>query len=229
VVALAAAAVLGLVPTDVPATATPTAEAGTTRAIRIDRASGYRAIVSPIPVAIRDRMIGSSWRPGCPVPLRDLRLIRLTYRGYDGAPHWGKLVVHRRFAVQVARVYAKLYSKGFPNRRMRLVEAYDAVDKESMRHDNTSAFNCRYRNGVCCTWSMHAYGKAIDIDPVENPEIWSGGVSPPNGQEFLDRSQHRAGMIHHGDRVWWAFHAIGWPWGGDWSLPDYQHFSANGR
>jgi hypothetical protein len=77
---------------------------------------------------------------------------------------------------------------------------------------------------------MHAYGKAIDIDPVENPEIWSGGVSPPNGADYVDRSQRRRGMIHHGDAVWSAFHAIGWPWGGDWSSPiDYQHFSTNGK
>jgi hypothetical protein len=99
-----------------------------------------------------------------------------------------------------------------------------------MRDDNTSAFNCRYRNGVCCTWSMHAYGKAIDINPVENPELWSGGVAPPNGAAYADRSNKRRGMIFHGDVVWKAFRTIGWGWGGDWSWPiDYQHFSTNGK
>jgi hypothetical protein len=77
---------------------------------------------------------------------------------------------------------------------------------------------------------MHAYGKAIDIDPVENPEVWSGGVSPPNGAAFVDRSNRRRGMIFHGDAVWKAYHAVGWGWGGDWTWPiDYQHFSTNGK
>jgi hypothetical protein len=26
-----------------------------------------------------------------------------------------------------------------------------------------------------------------------------------------------------------AFAGVGWGWGGRWSDPDYQHFSANGR
>jgi D-alanyl-D-alanine carboxypeptidase-like protein len=99
-----------------------------------------------------------------------------------------------------------------------------------MNADNTSAFNCRYRDGVCCTWSQHAYGKAIDVDPVENPYVGSWGVSPDAGAPFVDRSPLRRGMVAHGDAVWDAFDAIGWQWGGDWKWPiDYQHFSANGR
>jgi hypothetical protein len=142
----------------------------------------------------------------------------------------GNLVVHRKVAHDVARTFGKIYAARFPIRRMKLVDRYGASDKRSMRADNTSAFNCRYRNGVCCTWSMHAYGKAIDIDPVENPEVWSGGVSPPNGAAFVDRSKSRRGMIHHGDAVWKAFRAVGWGWGGDWTWPiDYQHFSTNGK
>jgi hypothetical protein len=82
---------------------------------------------------------------------------------------------------------------------------------------------------VCCRWSQHAYGRAIDINPVENPFVWDGGFSPPAGEAFLDRSNRRKGMIYRHDAVWWTFHAVGWDWGGDWDLPDYQHFSANGR
>jgi hypothetical protein len=189
----------------------------------------YRSSVRPLPTSLRQLMRGSSWHPGCPVGLDRLRLVGVTYWGFDREAHHGRLVVHRRVAHAVARAFGRIYTARFPIRHVRLVDRYGANDKRSMHADNTSGFNCRYRNGVCCTWSMHAYGKAIDIDPVENPEIWSGGVSPPNGADHVDRSQHRRGMIHRGDAVCSAFHAIGWAWGGRWRSPDYQHFSTNGK
>ncbi|HTG47991.1 MAG TPA: M15 family metallopeptidase [Actinomycetota bacterium] len=190
----------------------------------------FVASVEPVPAAIRSWMTGSSWRPGCPVGLDQLRLVRLTYWGFDHASHRGRLVVATTAAQKIVRAFRALYRARFPIRQMRLVDAFGASDKASMRADNTSAFNCRYRNGICCTWSMHAFGKAIDIDPVENPELWSGGISPPNGRPFIDRSVRRRGMIFHGDAVWRAFRAVGWRWGGDWtSTIDYQHFSSNGR
>jgi hypothetical protein len=164
------------------------------------------------------------------VPLRDLRLIRLTHWGFDGDVHWGKLVVHERWAKKIAGTFGDIFAARFPIRKMRLVDRYDAIDMESMRDDNTSAFNCRYRNGECCTWSMHAYGRAIDINPVENPYVGSWGVSPPNGAPYVDRTNERRGMIYVNDPVWRAFRSIGWEWGGTWtSSKDYQHFSTNNR
>lgn len=193
-------------------------------------AGGYHASVTKLPAGVRELMRGSSWRPGCPVGLDDLRLVKLTYRGFDGEVHPGKLVVHRWYADEIARVFRKLFRVGFPIRRMELVDRYGADDMASMKADNTSAFNCRYRNGVCCRWSMHAYGKAIDVNPVENPYVGSWGVSPPNGERYVDRNTRRKGMIFEKDRVWWAFHAIGWEWGGTWAdSTDYQHFSSNDR
>jgi len=189
----------------------------------------YRSSVRPLPAWMTQLMRGSSWHPGCPVPLRALRLVRVRYWGFDREAHMGNLVVHRKVAHDVARTFGRIYAARFPIRRMKIVDRYGADDRRSMKADNTSAFNCRYRNGVCCTWSMHAYGKAIDIDPVENPEIWSGGISPPNGAPYVDRSDKRRGMIDRGDAVWSAFNAIGWGWGGSWSSPDYQHFSTNGK
>jgi hypothetical protein len=191
---------------------------------------GFRGSVRPLPPAVEELMRGSSWRPGCPVGLDDLRLVRVTHVGFDGELHPGKLVVHRWYADEMLTVFRRLYRAGFPIRRVELVDRYGANDMRSMEADNTSAFNCRYRDGVCCTWSMHAYGKAIDLNPVENPYVGSWGVSPPNGAAYVDRSDRRPGMIYLRDRVWWAFHAIGWEWGGTWSgAKDYQHFSVNGR
>ena len=131
-------------------------------------------------------MNGVSWRPGCPVPLWDLRLIRLRYWGFDRQAHRGRLVVHRDVAEKVAGVFRRLYEVSFPIRRMRLVDYYGAVDRTSMEHDNTSAFNCRWRAGQPGVWSQHAYGRAIDVNPRENPYVWSGGVSPSNGAPYVD-------------------------------------------
>jgi hypothetical protein len=189
----------------------------------------YRSGVRPLPSWAKQLMRGSSWHRGCPVGLDMLRLVRVRYWGFDREAHMGNIVVHRRVAQDVTHAFGRLYRARFPIRRMKLVDRYGADDMRSMKADNTSGFNCRYRNGVCCTWSMHAYGKAIDIDPVENPEVWSGGVSPPNGANYIDRSNHRRGMIYHEDAVWSAFHAIGWEWGGAWRWPDYQHLSTNGK
>jgi hypothetical protein len=152
-------------------------------------AAGYRSSVSRLPAAVRELMIGSSWRPGCPVPLRDLRLVRVTFVGFDGGTHRGKLVAHRWYAEGIRRVFHKLFDAGFPIRRMRLVDRYGANDTRSMNADNTSAFNCRFRDGVCCRWSMHAYGKAIDINPVENPYVGPWGVSPERGDDLREGSR----------------------------------------
>ncbi len=189
----------------------------------------FTSSVSRIDAGTRELMTGRSWRPGCPVGFADLRLVEVTYWGFDHAAHRGQLVVHRWFAAPIARVFRRLYEVAFPIRKMVLVDRFGADDHRSMRADNTSAFNCRYRAGICCTWSRHAYGKAVDVNPVENPYVWEGGFSPPNGEPYLDRSQTRRGMIHRHDDVWWAFHAVGFTWGGEWTGErDYQHFSVCG-
>ena len=184
----------------------------------------------PIDAATRERMTGVSWRPGCPVGLADLRLLKVRHWGFDGRVHRGRLVVHEDSARGLVRVLRRLFRLHFPIRRMRLVDAYGADDHRSMAADNTSAFNCRFVSGTR-RWSEHAYGRAIDVNPVENPYADSDGyVSPPAGAPYRDRSQRVKGLIHRGGNVVRAFAAIGWEWGGYWSWPkDYQHFSATGR
>ena len=191
---------------------------------------GYTATIRPLPHGVRAWMNGVSWHPGCPVHLRALRLVTLRYWGFDRQAHRGRLVVHRDVAEKVVGIFRRLYQASFPIRQMRLVDYYGADDRTSMEHDNTSAFNCRWRAGQPGVWSQHAYGRAIDVNPVENPYVWSGGVSPWNGAPFVDRSHRRRGMIFHGDAVWRVFRDRSWEWGGDWSsVKDYQHFSRNGR
>jgi hypothetical protein len=138
-------------------------------------------------------------------------------------------MVARHVAWPVVRCFHTLFDKRFHIRRMGLIENYGADDQRSMAADDTSAFNGRYVAGTR-RWSMHAYGIAIDIDPVENPYVSGSYVSPPAGRVYADRSLHRRGMIHARDKVVRAFAAIGWKWGGSWRpARDFQHFSANGR
>jgi len=177
---------------------------------------------------LRQRMTGVSWHRGCPVGFGDLRLLRVTHWGFDGQVHRGRLVVHRDSARPILRTMRELYRFRFPIRRMRLVDAYGADDHRSMAADNTSAFNCRVVAGTS-HWSDHAFGHAIDVNPIENPYVTADGhVSPPAGAPYTDRSRRVPGLIHRRGPVVQAFAKSGWEWGGNWSWPkDYQHFFAD--
>ena len=172
--------------------------------------------------------MGSSWRPGCPVPLTDLRYLTVTYRGFDGVDHSGELVVAASVAPDIVQVFHRLYDNGFPLASLRLVDDFGGSDDQSMDADNSSAFNCRAVTGGG-GFSEHSYGTAIDLNPVENPYLSGDTVLPAQGRQFLDRAP-APGVITAGNEVVAVFASIGWTWGGTWSGPiDYQHFSASGR
>lgn len=170
-----------------------------------------------------------SYRAGCPVGPRELRTVRLSYWGFDDRPHAGRLVVARRVAPDVIRVFRRLYAARFPIRRMVPVSAYRGSDDASMAADNTSGFNCRWAVGSSAgRWSAHALGLAVDVNPVENPYLLSGRILPPAGGSYVDRASYRRGMATASGVLVKAFEAVGWRWGGRWtSTPDYQHFSTS--
>jgi D-alanyl-D-alanine carboxypeptidase-like protein len=183
---------------------------------------------SALDTAARKSMTGVSWHPGCPVPLADLRLLRLNYWGFDARVHRGELIVNADATSAVLTSFRLLFAAHYRIHRMRPVEAYGGSDERSMLADNTSAFNCRGVPGSTA-WSQHAYGRAVDINPLENPEVRGSQVDPPAAYAWADRSRTGPAVIHHGDAAWQAFAVAGWTWGGDWSYPlDYMHFSANG-
>jgi len=179
---------------------------------------------------VRRSDLPHSWRPGCPVGPKRLRLLTVSHRGFDGEVKTGRLVVARNKAAPIVRVMRRLFRAGYPIKRMRPVDEYGGNDRRSMNANNTSGFNCRAATGST-SWSEHAYGRAIDLNPVQNPYVSpSGRVLPKRGRPFVDRSRDHPAMIHAGDRVVRAFARIGWSWGGSWSsTKDYQHFSQTGR
>ncbi|HSB37705.1 MAG TPA: M15 family metallopeptidase [Gaiellaceae bacterium] len=171
-----------------------------------------------------------SWHPGCPVGPSGLRRLTVRHWGFDRRPHTGAVVVSTRAVAPLTRVFARLYAKRFPIRRMRPIDAYGGNDERSLAADNTAAFNCRYAVATGPKrWSVHAYGLAIDVNPVENPYVLAGRVHPRAGRAYLDRARVRPGMAVRGGPLVRAFAAAGWAWGGRWrGSPDYQHFSATG-
>jgi poly-gamma-glutamate synthesis protein (capsule biosynthesis protein) len=207
----------------------PTAPPATPTIAPSPSAPLFAGAVTPLPAEVQAAMTGSSWRPGCPVGLDDLRLLELSYWDLAGVARTGRMVVHHEHADAVLGAFRRLFEARFTIERMELVDAFGGDDDASMAANNTSGFNCRTISGTSA-WSEHAYGHAVDVNPRFNPWVTAGRVDPPNGAEFVDRSQQRPGMIHEGDAAVQAFAAIGWGWGGRFSrAKDYQHFSASGR
>jgi hypothetical protein len=186
----------------------------------------FHTSVAPVTAA----QLGASWRPGCPVGPEQLRVVRVSFVGFDGRARTGALVVNRSVTNDVQVAFRRLYAARFPIRRMEPVSAFGGSDDRSMAADNTSAFNCRYAVAPGPKrWSVHAYGEAIDVNTVENPYLEGGRVLPPAGRAFTDRGRIRRGMAVAGGSLVRAFASVGWLWGGRWTAsPDWQHFSKTG-
>jgi len=180
------------------------------------------ATVAPVTAA----ELGASWRPGCPVEPEQLRRVDVDHIGFDGQPHRGELIVHEELVSQVITAFEQLYRLRYPIEKVRTVDQYPAAaDELSMEDNNTSAFNCRDIPGTG-QWSQHAYGRAIDLNPLLNPYVdGSGAFQPKNAAAYLDRSRTDPGLLHSGDPAVRVFTDRGWRWGGYWRSPiDYQHF-----
>ncbi len=174
---------------------------------------------------------GNSWRKGCPVSLKDLRYLRIGYLDFNGQSKEGELIVHKDVSVEVTKIFEALYEMDYPIKKMRLVSDYKANDWQSIEADNTSAFNCRNATGSK-KWSKHSYGKAIDINPIENPYIArSGRISHKESLQYRKRVHTKdtyadKAVLLKNDKATRIFKKYGWKWGGDWSgVKDYQHFS----
>ena len=183
--------------------------------------------IQPVPAPLRAELVAAHmWHEGCPVTFAQLRLLRVSYWGFDRRVHRGRLVVNASAAGPLRAVFRRLYVLRFPIRRMNPV---------NLNGDDTASFECRDAAPSPCPgssptghWSEHAYGEAVDLDPRENPYTGCGRTRDPTSVPYLDRSRLRPGMVT--GAVVAAFRSIGWGWGGSWSgTKDYMHFSANGH
>lgn len=201
-----------------------------------DLPTRFAGRISPLPNHLHREMRGATWKPGCPVPLTALRLLRFNYWDFDGEVERGPMVVHRDVAADVLWVFRQLFAERFPIWRVALAKEFVPEEFErriSTRRSVAASFNCRpivTPLGPSDDFSQHAYGLAVDINPVQNPYVTADGfVRNRMSRRYLDRSKRLIGMIHEGDVVVRSFAAIGWSWGGHWSNgKDYMHFSRSG-
>ena len=204
--------------------------------IALMAATPFNAKIEPLPKDKQARLkAGGFWKKGCPVPLSDLRLLTVTHYGFRGKVRTdGQIVLNKKAAVPVRDAFRRLYGLHFPIRHMRFSDAY-GPGPGPKSGDVTASFECRKAVPSPCSpgkktgWSNHAYGLAIDINPVENPYVGCGQSRDPLAQKYRDRSRHRPGMITR--KAVAAFRSSGWLWGGSWTgdTKDYMHFSVNGR
>jgi hypothetical protein len=202
-------------------------------------AQAYHATSGPLTATAKHELVASNhWNPKCPVPLSGLRLITLSFWGWDGQPHTGQLVVNAKVVGTVEAAFGKLYAMRFPVHHMKLSDAYGPVSVWPKDLDVTYSFSCRQAVKSPCSkggstgtgsWSMHAYGEAIDLNPIENPYVGCGQTRDKTSVSFMKRTPLRKGMVTPAAID--AFTSVGWGWGGSWygSTKDYMHFSANGH
>jgi hypothetical protein len=200
-------------------------------------ASSFQSSDAPLSPPVRSQVkAGGYWHQGCPVGLSDLRVLTVSHWGFDGRRHTGRLIVNRTATRPLARVFGQLYRLHFPIHHMRLADVYGPSRGRPRDGDLSGSFECREAVPSPCTggtgtgsWSMHAYGLAVDLNPVENPYVGCGQSRDPTAKLYRDRSRHRRGMVTR--RVIQAFGSIGWGWGGSWSgnTKDYMHFSSTGH
>src|SRR5438105_12076593 len=199
----------------------------------------FHVSARPLPAPVRAEIVGAhQWHVGCPLPLSQLRILSLAYRGFDGRPHTGQLVVNKAAVAPLSEVFRRLYAMHFPIHHMKLSDTYGPARVRPADGDVSASFECRQASSSPCnhaantgtgTWSQHAYGEAVDLNPVENPYVGCGMTRDKTALSYVDRSRVRRGMVT--PAVVRAFRSVGWGWGGAWtgSTKDYMHFSATGH
>jgi len=186
----------------------------------------FRSSIGPIPPNVLAR---SSWVPECPVTVDELAYLTVSHYGFDGRFHTGEIIVNKAFAEEVVGVFRLMHEARFPIEQMRVITKEEIDAPPTGDWNDTTSFVCRPAVGSN-SWSQHAFGLAIDVNPFHNPYLKGDLVLPELASVYTDREDVRPGMIFEGDVVTEAFSEMGWGWGGNWStLKDWMHFSYNGR
>ena len=186
----------------------------------------FQSTISTVPAEVVKR---SSWSAACPVKLGDLRYVTVSFLGFDGRAHTGELLLNRRVATDVVAAFRTLYTQRWPIEEMRITSPADLAAPPTGDGNDTSAFACRPVRGAT-SWSQHAYGLAIDVNPFDNPYVDGATVLPELAKSYTDRGRGLPGMNTPNSLPVRTFRSIGWGWGGDYSAKkDWMHFSSTGK
>lgn len=183
----------------------------------------------PLSEEIKGRITGISYPADSQVPYEDLRYVKVLHYNFDGMITEGELICNKAIAQDMVEIFYELYLAQYQIAKMVLIDNYQADDNLSMEDNNTSAFNYRLVSGTT-RLSKHAYGLAIDINPMQNPFVDTNAdgslYSSPAGSEiYADRTQSFDHKIEESDLCYQLFTEHGFIWGGSWnSYQDYQHF-----
>lgn len=177
---------------------------------------------------VKERITGISYGEGCIVPYEELRYLQVLYMDFEGRPQVGEIICNQAIARDLAEIFYELYQAAYPIERIQLIDEYGGDDTLSMEANNTSCFNYRVVDGTS-SLSKHAYGMAIDINPLYNPYVtYPNGkrrVSPAVSEIYADRSLDFPNKIDKNDLCYQLFTQHGFTWGGNWkTMKDYQHF-----
>lgn len=159
----------------------------------------------------------------CIVPRERLVQIEIPHHTFTGQPTTGHLITLDVLAPLMQRVFDCLYAHSFPIQRITPIDSYAFDDGESMAHNNTSCFNPR-KISNSSRWSLHTYGAALDINPVQNPVVYAAPpkIQPTAGVAHEKRDPLVPGMV---DALVPEICALGFQWGGHFeSFKDYHHF-----
>lgn len=180
-------------------------------------APAFRAQITDSDMSLSQALSG----PDIPENIRrELYLLNVKYYSFDGKIHKGQLVVHTSVIEDVRELFDIMLEEKFPIARVIPVQKYAWSDELSMKDNNTSAFNYRRVKGTRIM-SKHSFGRAIDINPQQNPFLKRGKYSPAGAVYKKDQP----GTLTAGSRIVKEFKKRGWKWGGEWrSSKDYQHF-----
>ena len=184
--------------------------------------------IKSMPTHIKEDTIAKKiWQDHCPVHLDRISVVEVSYVDFEGVVQVGELMVFDVLAESVVQIFASLFEMKFPIAQIQLINNYAGDDDKSMADNNSSAFNCRRIKGTD-RYSMHSYGMAIDINPVQNPYVYKGKdgkvtIYPEEGDNYLCRDEPVKGMLtEEVVEIFSSNHFTGW--GGNWSNPDWQHF-----
>ncbi len=161
----------------------------------------------------------------CPLSPQQLTHIQVPYWGFDNKAHTGILVVNHNIADETQAIFKKIYAQKFPIEKIKPLENYGNNEEKAMEDNDTFAYHCKKMASNPNRFSMHAYGLAIDINPLLNPYLSKNKLLPLNGEKYLVREQLIPGMISPKTSIYKIFTENNWTWGGDWrTIKDYHHF-----